>query len=195
MKFISATLLLLLPLFLNAQFLIGGSLNHRSYSSENTDQTFQTLSIVVSPEIAFQLSKNHLLGIRYSHSNYFRTINDVETENKRNTFSLFNRMRKPINEKLNFYGEIALSYSMRKYPDTNNLEEITKDHIYSIGAGPGLEFKLAKRILLYSRMGLLGFNQSRTVSEQSTIISNVIEIGLNPSNLIIGLNYRFGQEQ
>ena len=206
MKKLTTKLVLLAALIsfgshLQAQVLIGTKLSYKNSDLYSEQSAVNTKQYYIAPEIAFSMKPNQLLGFRYAFSKSKineNTNNSNFSKTTTHAYSIFNRHRKYINKYLNFYGEIAATYSHAqtetdgRYSGNELLEE-TKNYLLSLA--PGIEFKLTSNWQINTQWGILSYRQSKNTVLLEENKVNYWLFQLDPSDIQIGLNYIFESKE
>ncbi len=200
-KFIFYIPLLLFSFQSEAQFLVGGKISYADINFNNFDSKSKTKNYLFSPEIGFTIKPNILFGFRYSFSSN-KNDDEIRLEKETlNAYSIFNRYRKPLNKKLNLYGEFSFTYSiLERYNLTilSGLNNLRTFHTYQISIGPGIEFKIAPKWLLNAQWGIISYTNTKIVyreEEEEEEKSKALLVELDPSNISIGLSYLFNLKE
>lgn len=197
-KLVALLMLMLFAINTKAQFLIGGSA--RVIDSKITISDFEQSNnqVVFSPQIGVALKPRHLLGFRYSYSTMKRESPTELVESTFNSYSIFSRHRKPLNDLLNVYGEISLNY-INSQNQNSTLPMGTSfsrsDNSYGVSFAPGLEYKFAEKWLLNAQWGILSYQHTVDDSTPDAQKNNSFNASLQTDNIAIGISYLFNLKQ
>jgi len=179
---------------LNGRWFLMGQAGYNS-SNEGDTQSYNFIPQVgtfVAEDVALGL------GIGYQGTKEEREFNDMTNTDKSELFIIKPLARKywNINEKLYFFGELAVPFGFGKITNENtvgNTTSSTEAKYTNIGVqlAPGLDYYLSNNWSIEATIGLLGWN---SVKPEEGDASNSFNFGLNSgvdTGVKIGVKYLF----
>ncbi len=180
---------------------VGGTLffNYDESIDKNDDYKNINTGISLGPLAGKYIKDNVALGLWVSYgfsSNKNEYPDDTEYKNSNHFIGVGSFIRKnyKIVPNLFFFlqGQASLSYGASKTIDTSDSETKFNNYSFSLGAAPGLQLFLNKKISLETTLGYIGYrfaHQKNTDSDDKGSNTNSIDLGGGLGSVNFSIRY------
>ncbi|AXG69182.1 outer membrane protein beta-barrel domain protein [Kordia sp. SMS9] len=172
--------------FINTNFSISVTNQETRSLTANTTVDEKRNSYNFQVSYAYGIAENLFLGAGLGYGHEVTTFGSNSVIGNRYRILPFVRYYKGIGKRLALYlqGEVSLQHT--------NVDR-SKENSFSAGLRPGITLMLNKKLALETSIGFFGYSSSNFEGDNipSERDNKAINLSLNSSNLLFGLNYYF----
>lgn len=148
----------------------------------------------VSPKVGYFITDHIVGGISLGYATLKSESNGLNPTRNLNTISygVFGRYYTTPAKQFSFFGEIHANAFSSKTKITNNFPDFPQERKvtgFQVGIAPGISYFVSKHLALETSIGLLEYSNENPDGPADS--RNSIDVGLNLSNVNLGLVYKF----